>query len=557
MKNQSSWKRFLLLLKAERQEVRSIYIYGTAHGLVSLSLPLGIQAIITFLQAGELSASWYVLVGTILAGVAMSGYLQLKQLTVTETIEQRLFVNSAFTMAERLPRLSLQKTGPLYMPEMLNRFFEVATIQKGISKILIDFSTAIIQVVFGVLILTLYHPSFLLFAILIGLAMFTFFKYSGPKGLQTSMYESKFKYKTAHWLQEVGRSLRTFKLAGDSMLPLNKTNDLTTAYLSARNAHYKVLMNQFRTLIVFKIALAGILLILGSILVINNLINIGQFVAAEIIILLLINSLEKIILSMSTVYDVLTSINKLGNALDMPLESEEGQILPSESAQGLRLDVSQLTFTFNYHSKPLLVDLELHVAAGETICIQGDEGSGKTTLLRLLSGFYEEFQGTIAYNDLSIKSLKLSHLRAVMGEHFTENEMFGGTLLENITCGRSAISPTNAMHALETVQLIDWFRSLPNGMSTEILPEGIGLPGHIRRRLMLARIISGQPKMLLIEDSPFLQSPLERQLFYNFVFDQCKNTTTIFISNDPVIAEQCSKTYVLKNGQLILKSSNK
>ncbi len=557
MNSHSSWKRFLILLQAERQEVRSIYTFGIFHGLVALSLPLGIQAIITFIQAGELSTSWYVLVGMVLAGIAVGGFLQLKQLTVTETIEQRLFVNTAFEFAERLPRLSLQKNGLLYMPEILNRFFEVATIQKGVSKILIDFSTAIIQVVFGILVLTLYHPAFLLFAVLLGIAMIIFFKYSGPKGLQTSMYESKYKYKIAYWLQEVGRSMRTFKLAGDSKLPIERTNELTESYLKARNAHYHVLMNQYKTLIIFKFVLAAALIILGSVLVIGNLINIGQFVAAEIIILMLINSIEKIILSMSTVYDVLTSIGKVGDALDMPLEREGGQDLPGQDQNGLRLDVSNLTFQFKDDRKPLLSNLNLHVTPGETICIQGDDGSGKTTLVRLLSGYYEDFGGSIAYNDLSINALKLPQLRAVLGENFTENDLFAGTLLENITCGRAGITTERAMFALEQVQLKEWFRTLTHGMDTPIQPEGLGLAGHIRRRLMLARSFAGHPGMLLVEDSPLMQSQEERQFFYNLVFAHCKNITTILISNDETIASRCNKTYVLSNGQLTLKSQNK
>jgi ABC-type bacteriocin/lantibiotic exporter with double-glycine peptidase domain len=241
----------------------------------------------------------------------------------------------------------------------------------------------------------------------------------------------------------------------------------------------------------------------------------------------------------------------------MPLEREGGQELVMNDQNGLRLHVSNLSFSFKDATTPLLKNVNLQVMAGETICIQGDDGSGKTTLVRLLSGYYEDFSGTIAYNDLSINALKLPQLRAVLGENFTENELFAGSLLENITCGRPGITAERAMFALEQVQLIEWFRTLTNGLDTIVQPEGLGLPGHIRRRLMLARSFVGQPGMLLVEDSPLMQSPDERQLFYNLVFAHCKNITTILISNDEAIAARCSKTYVLQNGQLTLKSQNK
>jgi ABC-type bacteriocin/lantibiotic exporter with double-glycine peptidase domain len=551
----TAWKRLMQLLQAERQEVRSIYTFGIFQGLVGLSLPLGIQAIITFLQAGQLSTSWYMLVAFVLGGILIGGYLQLKQLTVTETIEQRLFVNTAFHFADRLPRLSLKDLDHRYMPETLNRFFEIVTIQKGISKMLIDFSAAIIQVLFGVIILTLYHPTFLILAALITVIITAFFKYSGPKGLSTSMQESKYKYKVAYWLQEVGRTLRSFKLAGDSTLPVERTNALTVSYLQSRNAHFQVLMRQYRVLILFKLMLAGMLIVLGSVLVVNNLINIGQFVAAEIIILLLINSIEKIILNMSTVYDVLTSLDKLGNALDLTLERSSGTPLQDNESNALMLEVRDLQFQFPDAQKPLLSGVQLQVMPGETICIQGDDGSGKTTLIRLLSGYYDDFSGTIAYNQLSIKAIELQSLRAHIGENFSENEIFAGTILDNISCGRPSIDTKTTMEALHKVDLKNWFIQQPQGLATLLTPEGQGLPGHIRRRLMLARIFAGKPRMLLIEDSPMMQSPNERELFYQLLFAHCKDITTIVISNDPSIASRCMQTYVLQNGQLTPKTT--
>ena len=552
----TAWKRLIQLLRAERQEVRSIYTFGIFQGLVGLSLPLGIQAIITFIQAGQLSPSWDMLVAFVLGGILIGGYLQLKQLTVTETIEQRLFVNTAFHFADRLPRLSLKDLDQRYMPETLNRFFEIVTIQKGISKMLIDFSAAIIQVVFGVIILSLYHPAFLILAAIITIIITAFFKYSGPKGLSTSMQESKYKFKVAYWLQEVGRALRSFKLAGDSTLPVERTNELTVSYLKSRNAHFQVLIRQYRVLILVKLILAGMLIVIGSVLVINNMINIGQFVAAEIIILLLINSIEKIILNMSTVYDVLTSLDKLGGALDLTLERNSGIPLPDSDTAALTLEISDLQFQFDDAQKPLLSGVQLRVKSGETICIQGDDGSGKTTLIRLLSGYYEDYSGTIAYNQLSLKAIELQSLRAQIGENFSENEIFAGSILDNISCGRPSIDSKAAMDALHKVELKNWFMHQPQGLETLLTPEGQGLPGHIRRRLMLARIFAGKPRLLLIEDSPMMQSQNERQLFYQLLFAHCKDITTIVISNDPSISSRCIQTYVLQNGQLIPQTTH-
>jgi ABC-type bacteriocin/lantibiotic exporter with double-glycine peptidase domain len=411
-------------------------------------------------------------------------------------------------------------------------------------------------VLFGVIILSLYHPAFLILAAIITIIITAFFKYSGPKGLSTSMQESKYKFKVAYWLQEVGRALRSFKLAGDSTLPVERTNELTVSYLKSRNAHFQVLIRQYRVLILVKLILAGMLIVIGSVLVINNMINIGQFVAAEIIILLLINSIEKIILNMSTVYDVLTSLDKLGGALDLTLERNSGIPLPDSDTAALTLEISDLQFQFDDAQKPLLSGVQLRVKSGETICIQGDDGSGKTTLIRLLSGYYEDYSGTIAYNQLSLKAIELQSLRAQIGENFSENEIFAGSILDNISCGRPSIDRKAAMDALHKVELKNWFMHQPQGLETLLTPEGQGLPGHIRRRLMLARIFAGKPRLLLIEDSPMMQSQNERQLFYQLLFAHCKDITTIVISNDPSISSRCMQTYVLQNGQLIPQTTH-
>jgi ABC-type bacteriocin/lantibiotic exporter with double-glycine peptidase domain len=342
-------------------------------------------------------------------------------------------------------------------------------------------------------------------------------------------------------------------LAGDSVLPLQRSNELTQDYLKARNTHFQILVKQYRVLIVFKLILSAFFIILGSVLVVENLINIGQFVAAEIIILLLINSIEKIILNMSTVYDVLTSLEKLGDTIEMPLEREGGQSIPQP--QSLRLDVNHLRFQFSDANVPLITDLALHVAPGERICIQGKEGSGKSTLLRLISGYYENFDGQIAFNHISVKALKLQELRALLGENFSENEIFAGTIWDNISCGRPSISEEDVMSALKKVDLLSWFQSQNKGLSTLLAPSGIGLPGHIRRRLMLARNFAGSPSMILVEDSPYLQAPAERKLFYDLLFAHCQDITTLVFSNDAKIAERCHRTYVLENGSLTLVST--
>lgn len=547
--NISPVKRLFRIFKEERKDVRSIFIFAIFHGLVGLSLPLGIQAIITFVQAGRLSTSWFVLVGFVLAGIFVSGYLQLKQMAVSETIEQKLFVGYAFDFARILPRISSNAAEGHYLPEKLNRFFEIGTVQKGVTKLLMDISAAGIQILFGLLLLCFYHPSFIFLSIALVVILYLIFYFTGPRGLESSMEESKYKFELAHWLQEVARTRYTFKLAGKSNLHLERTDDLTSKYLTARLKHFHILVVQFKALIGFKFIVAAVLIVAGSLLVIDNQINIGQFVAAEIVVLLVIASVEKLILSMSTVYDVLTSLDKVGSVTDFDLERDNGQ--PVSHEKGLELKISNLSFKFPNSNKNLFHDINLHIASGQKIAITGHNGSGKTTLLRILAGLYENYEGTIVVNDLPLRNIKLDAYRSLIGEHFLNQEVFRGTVVENITCGLEGIDMVQVVEATQKTGIDGYIQSLPQGYYTILEPQGAGLPGSVSRKIVEARYLIKRPRLLLIEDNTPFVNPEEREAFFQLVFHHFKHTTMVIVTNDAKLKSQCDAVYSIDHGTLI------
>ena len=315
-------QRFYNLLALDRKDVYQIFFYAIFAGLISLSLPLGIQAIINFIQSGRVSASWIVLIVLVVFGVALVGILSLMQLRITENLQQKIFVRSSFEFAARLPKIKNEAIYNTYPPELANRFFDTIAIQKGTSKLLIDFSAALLQIIFGLILLSLYHPYFIVFGFLLFLLLYFIFKFSYKSGLETSLKESKFKYKVAGWLQEMARNNFSFKNDLNYNYGLQKNNNLVGDYLNYREKHFKIIQRQFSQLIIFKIIITASLLSIGGFLVLSQQMNIGQFVAAEIIILLVINSVEKIILGLETFYDVLTSIEKIGQVTDLELEDE-------------------------------------------------------------------------------------------------------------------------------------------------------------------------------------------------------------------------------------------
>ncbi len=400
--------RILRVLKLEKKEISSIYFYAIINGLVQLSLPLGIQSIISFVLGGAISTSLVVLIILVVLGVLLNGFVSVNQMRLIEKVQQKLFVRYSFEYASRIPRLDLKSVDRYYLPELVNRFFDTISLQKGISKLLLDIPTASIQIIFGMLLLSFYHPIFIAFSIFLILLVSLILYYSAPRGMETSIQESDYKYKVAGWLEELARVVKSFKFSKGTLLNMKQTDKLVTGYLQARTSHFRILIFQYWTLIGFKVLITAAMLIVGSYLLINQQLNIGQFIAAEIVILLVLNSVEKLIIHLDKVYDVLTSVEKLSKVIDQPVDEDGGIYLPRKSS-GISINVQQLSFT--YDRNEILKNISFTAAPGQKIAIMGDEGSGKSTLLRVISGAYAEFQGSIMVDNVPIRNYNTDSFR--------------------------------------------------------------------------------------------------------------------------------------------------
>jgi hypothetical protein len=319
--------RLIRLLKLDGIEIGHIYFYGIISGILSLVLPLGIQSIINFLQTGKVNSSWITISVFVVLSITAAGWFQLMQIRITESLQQRVFYRSAFEFVVRLIRLKKGELKDYSTTERANRFFDTLTIQKGLSKMLIDIPAALIQIVFGLVLLSFYHSFFIAFSLCLIVVLWILFRYTAEKGVTTSLYESKFKYDAASWLQQIAHGTRSHTGLNEKF-HLIKTDQILVNYLSSRDSHFKVLAKQYKIMIAFKAITALSLLIIGGLLVINQQMNIGQFIASEIIILLVTSSVEKLVFSLETIYDVLTGLEKIGEITDARVNVAESKPLP-------------------------------------------------------------------------------------------------------------------------------------------------------------------------------------------------------------------------------------
>jgi ABC-type bacteriocin/lantibiotic exporter with double-glycine peptidase domain len=553
--NQTPLQRFINLLRLDKRDISQIFFYAIFAGLVSLSLPLGIQAIINLIQSGRVSTSWVLLVIVVVIGVALVGILSLMQLRITENLQQKIFVRSSFEFSYRLPKIKFEELYNQYPPEIANRFFDTLTIQKGTSKLLVDFSTALLQIIFGILLLSLYHSFFIFFGILLLILLYSIFKFSYNSGLNTSLKESKYKYKVVSWLQELARNNFSFRKRDNFEFALSKNNELVNGYLEYREKHFSVIKRQFIQLIVFKVIITLSLLLIGGFLVLNQQMNIGQFVAAEIIILLVINSVEKIIVGLETFYDVLTSIEKIGLITDLKTE-ETAENESNYCFTNISLETENVKFKFPDSTDNVIENINLKIEPSEKIVLEGENGSGKTTLIRLLSGLIEPTYGSFFINDDTYRKIDLNQYRSHIGTIIHGETPFEGTIRENLTFNNPNISHEDLKWAIESVKLGSFIKSLPNGLDTKIITDGKQMSSSNAQKILLARSIINKPKILFYEDPLDKMDEKTATEIIDFIMNEKNNWTVIVSSKNDYWKQKSTRIITLNDGTIISDSKN-
>ena len=309
-------------------------------------------------------------------------------------------------------------------------------------------------------------------------------------------------------------------------------------------------------MVVFKVLVATGLLAIGGILVIEQRMNIGQFIAAEIIILLVMASVEKLILSLETIYDILTALEKIGQVSDLDLESVEGiNIVDTCTGCGISVELKDAYFSFPDQQDDLLKDISLTLKPGEIATLTGENQSGKSTLLQVVAGLFDVKKGNIIYNGFPKGNIELTSLRSIIGHSLNQEQLFEGTILENITMGRDNASFENVQWAIESLGLTSFIKNMPEGLNTMIDPLGRKLSRSIRQKILLARSIVVKPQLLLLEDALEHIDDPERRRIIDFLTSKDNGWTMIAASSDPYLLEKSDKVILMHQGSIVKTGS--
>ncbi len=485
-------KRLIAFLKPEASDVRSILVFSIIIGLLSLTTPLAVEAVVNTIAFGRYLQPLIVLSLIVLVFLGFRALLNVLMTVVVEFIQRKIFVRTVEDLAYRLTRVPLSTWRKYHGPELVNRFFDVFNVQKITAKLLLSSLMLLLQTVIGLSVLAFYHPFLLGYDIGLLALMTVVLYFIGRGAIGTATQESQLKYETAAWLQEIVRHPSTFKYNGGLGYAINRADELAAEYIYCRQQHFKILIRQITFAMVMQVIAATVLLALGGYLVIIQEMTLGQLVAAELIVTVILGSFAKLGKDLESFYDLMASVDKLGKLFDLPVEPVNKLELARRPGAD-KIELVNIKLDAGSQSQPTLV-----IEAGQSIAIHGSTELRRSGLIEAMVGQLKPAGGHVLVEDFRVDSISAESLQEQISL-IREVEVFDGTVDENIRVGREEVGSDEVNEIVAKLNLQKTLSSLPEGLTTQLSVSGYPLSQGQAIRLVLARSLIAKPGVMFVD----------------------------------------------------------
>ncbi|GEP46327.1 peptidase domain-containing ABC transporter [Brevifollis gellanilyticus] len=535
-------RRFFGLLKAERQDIRTLLIFSVFAGLLYLALPLAVDAVVSNLAFGGQQLPYVqalvILSIALFACLALQAVVTGFQYYVSDVIQRRIFVRAASDLAHRLPRVRAEALDEVHAPELVNRFLDVVTAQKSTALLLLDGVNLVFSTLTGMLLLALFHPLLLTFVGVMLVVIILILWLCGRGAVSTSIEESRMKYDLVNWYEEIAHFPFLFKGPAGYSLAAQRADHLAAGYIDARTRHFRILMRQIAGLLTLQVVAAAALLVTGGYLVISQQITLGQLVASELIISAIVASLSKLGKQLEAWYDAMAAMDKLGHIFDLETEREGGE-RPAKCEGAASVKAEGLSFGY-LEGVPLFGGQNFDVPPGARVAVVGPHGSGASSLLDILFGLRQPVSGYVTVDGLDLRSWYLEALReSVM--LLRRDEIVDGTVVENLRLGRTDIGMDEIRAALARTGLLEDVLLRPEGLNLRLKIGGAPLSGNQRTRLLLSRALVQKPRLLLVDE---LLDGVDESCFRELcgaILDKSLPWTVVVTTRDHGVTQQCDQ----------------
>lgn len=273
-----------------------------------------------------------------------------------------------------------------------------------------------------------------------------------------------------------------------------------------------------------------VVMVAGSYFVIRGSLSNGEFVAFLLLVGVFFRPIEKINSVIETYPKGIAGFKRYTELLDTrpDIADKPGAL----AVAGLKGDIVYEGVTFAYRpGQPVLKDVNLRIAAGETVAFVGPSGAGKTTICSLLPRFYEVSEGRITVDGVDVRDMTLASLRSQIGIVQQDVFLFAGTVRENIEYGRLGASEADILEAAHRSRLTEVIEDLPNGLDTVIGERGVKLSGGQKQRLAIARIFLKNPPILILDEATSALDTQTERAIQRSLTELSEGRTTLVIAH--------------------------
>ena len=290
-------------------------------------------------------------------------------------------------------------------------------------------------------------------------------------------------------------------------------------------------------------------LVLGGFLSVNGYITLGDFIAFNQYVFLLMWPLRITAWFLSEIPASVSAANRI-----LELLNENPAIVNNENVEKLP-EGGNGTITFNkvnfkYGNEKIFDDLSFSIDGKKTVAIVGSTGSGKSTLGYLIPRLYQINSGEIQIDGIDINNLNLSELRNNVSLAFQESFLFSNSAKENIAIGLKDATQEEIENAANVARAHDFISELPEAYETTVGERGYGLSGGQRQRIALARAILRNPRILILDDALSAVDASTEEEIRNELNSAMKNMTTLIITNRLPTIELCDEVIFIENGKV-------
>ena len=502
------------LISLESKDLYAVLAFALAAGIMALATPIAVQALVNTIAFGILVQPLVVLMLILFGCLTLNSILNGLQIFVVEMIQRRLFVRmvsqiSATLMEGRLDHPLFKKGS-----DLSNYYFEVMTLQKTWSNLLLDGLSYGLQTLIGLILLAFYHPALLGFDIFIIAALYVIFRVLGKDGVETAISESEAKHAVASWLQELPRHPLATRFGFGKPWGIERSNRLTERYLERSQDHFRVLIKQQAAILGLYAVANCLLLGLGSLMVIERQLTLGQLVAAELIVSAMLLGLTRLGKTITSYYDLMAGMDKLSYILDLPDEPQNKSDLDRDRVfKKIKFEHLVISPEGN-ETKQTIVIPDLEIGENEKCLLLSPDSGSSIRLLECISGIRQAPNGIISINGVDARILGLTTFRE-QSALVMNPEWFQVSIFENISMGNPAVGPEQVQEALGLVGLDRKMTALPEGAQSILSVTGAPLDYEQLGRLTLARAIAAKPRLLMV--GPLIDTVSESYL--NVILD--------------------------------------